>query len=374
MTGNLAVKLHILHQKYGPVVRTAPNELSFIEPSAWKIIYGQQKDRYTPFRKNYDTFNETRNQIGHHSIFLAGDEDHKRMRRILGHAFSSQALRDQDSRIQENVNSLVRGLDGELFSNREVVDLNKWYTWTAFDTVTSVAFSDSFKCLHESKYREWPLQLSKIWKLIVYVSGLKHTVPWLSLVRCIIPISVLQKQVDRLDIVVEKVNKRIDLGSNGKDLMHHILTHNEVDTGLSKAEIVSNTSLLAFAGTETVATLLPALTYLLIQNPRAKQKLVHDLRAHFSDIESMTTERLSQMDYLTACIKEGLRVFPPTPEGLPRVTPPEGAMISGHWVPGNVSTHLPVLLLQSPKKKKKKKKKKNKKTQIGSPHYTHPFK
>ena len=339
MNGKLAVKFHILHRKYGPVVRTAPNELSFIEASAWKTIYGQQKDRYTPFRKNYDTFNETRNQVGHHSIFLAGDEDHKRMRRVLGHAFSSQALRDQESRVRENVDGLLRGLDGELVSNRGVVDLNKWYTWTAFDTVTSAAFSDSFKCLQESTYREWPLQLTKTWKLIIYVSALKHTLPWISLVRCMIPTSVLQRQVDRLDIVVEKVNKRIELGSTRKDLMQYIITHNEANTGLSKAEIVSNISLLAFAGTETVATLLPALTYLLIQNPRAMQKLVHDLRSNFPHMESMTNERLSQMEYLTACIKEGLRLFPPTPEGLPRVAPPEGAMISGHWVPGNVSAH-----------------------------------
>ena len=97
-------------------------------------------------------------------------------------------------------------------------------------------------------------------------------------------------------------------------------------------------SLLAFAGTETVATLLPALTYLLIQNPRAMQELVLDLRSNFPKVESMTTERLSKMEYLTVCIKEGLRLFPPTPEGLPRVAPPKGAMISGHWVPGNVST------------------------------------
>ena len=32
-----------------------------------------------------------------------------------------------------------------------------------------------------------------------------------------------------------------------------------------------------------------------------------------------------------------MRLVPPVPEGLPRVTPPEGEYICGQWVPGEVS-------------------------------------
>lgn len=35
LTGNLAVRIHELHEHYGPVVRIAPNELSFISAEAW---------------------------------------------------------------------------------------------------------------------------------------------------------------------------------------------------------------------------------------------------------------------------------------------------------------------------------------------------
>ncbi|MCJ1453592.1 hypothetical protein MMC28_003939, partial [Mycoblastus sanguinarius] len=334
MTGKLAIKTHTLHEKYGPVVRTAPNELSFTDSSAWKTIYGQQKGRYTPFRKNYDTFNEINNQIGTNSVFLAGDEDHTRMRKVLDHAFSPQALHDQEPQMKGHAKSLLHGLDNALSRNEGVVDLNQWYTWAAFDIVTDATFNDSFHCLQKPTFRDWPLQLTKTWKLIVLVSGLKQTLPWLSLVRCVIPTSLLQKQVDRLDMVLERVRKRMCQNSDRKDFMHHIKRHNDIKTGLSEAEIISNTSLLAFAGTETVATLLPALTYMLIQSPKATKRLVDELRSSFSDENSISSERVSHINYLTACIKEGLRLFPPTPEGLPRVVPPQGAMISGQWVPG----------------------------------------
>lgn len=35
LTGKLAVRIHELHQQYGPIVRIAPNELSFISAEAW---------------------------------------------------------------------------------------------------------------------------------------------------------------------------------------------------------------------------------------------------------------------------------------------------------------------------------------------------
>lgn len=46
------------------------------------------------------------------------------------------------------------------------------------------------------------------------------------------------------------------------------------------------------------------------------------------------------MNYLTACIDKALRLVPPVPEGLPRVTPPEGESICGLWVSGGVRPSL----------------------------------
>ena len=40
--GVLPMKLKVLHDIYGPVVRVAPNELSFITSEAWKDIYSDK--------------------------------------------------------------------------------------------------------------------------------------------------------------------------------------------------------------------------------------------------------------------------------------------------------------------------------------------
>ena len=52
---------------------------------------------------------------------------------------------------------------------------------------------------------------------------------------------------------------------------------------------------------------------------------------------------MAQLPYLNAVIEETLRLYSPVPVALTRIVPSEGAPISGHWVPGNVS--YPLLFL-----------------------------
>lgn len=86
-----------------------------------------------------------------------------------------------------------------------------------------------------------------------------------------------------------------------------------------------------------MTTLLSALTYLLSQNERVMVALKQEIRKTFDDESMITIQRVSHLHYLTACIQEALRVFPPIPEGLPRVVSPAGENICGRWVPGGVS-------------------------------------
>lgn len=41
--GRWPFDVHQLHLQYGPVLRTMPNELTFVDPQAWKDIYGHRQ-------------------------------------------------------------------------------------------------------------------------------------------------------------------------------------------------------------------------------------------------------------------------------------------------------------------------------------------
>lgn len=99
----------------------------------------------------------------------------------------------------------------------------------------------------------------------------------------------------------------------------------------------SNATLLAAAGSETTASLLSGLTFLLLQHPETIEKLKREVRASFSSVADITVASVARLPYLQACIHEGLRRFPPITSNLPRETREGGAFVAGQFVPEGVS-------------------------------------
>jgi len=76
-------------------------------------------------------------------------------------------------------------------------------------------------------------------------------------------------------------------------------------------------------------------TYHLLHNPEVKQRLVDELFSAWPVLDQPPSyEEIEKLPFLTAVVKEALRIAVPTPVGLPRVVPPSGAVISGTKIPG----------------------------------------
>ncbi|KAJ4410792.1 hypothetical protein N0V91_001720 [Didymella pomorum] len=107
-------------------------------------------------------------------------------------------------------------------------------------------------------------------------------------------------------------------------------------TALSLEEMHSNAMLFMLAGSETTATLLSGLTYYLLRNPEQCNRLQNEIRTKFLSPKDITFESLAECKYLNACLKEGLRVYPPVPIGSPRVVPIGGLQVLDKWVPQDI--------------------------------------
>jgi cytochrome P450 len=105
---------------------------------------------------------------------------------------------------------------------------------------------------------------------------------------------------------------------------------------LSDDEILGNSAALLIAGSETTATLLAGLTYLLCKHPEAMSKLKQEVRSKFTSDSEITLASVLELKYLLACLDEALRLYPPVPIGPPRTVPAGsgGVTIAGHVVPG----------------------------------------
>jgi cytochrome P450 len=180
--------------------------------------------------------------------------------------------------------------------------------------------------------------------------------PWLfRAFKKLVPSSVNQKQLEHFQHSVTRVTKRLDKGrdSEGVDLWDLVLGQEE-GKGLSRDEMDANASLFMMAGTETTATLLSGLTYQLLKNPRPMEKLVKEIRDQFASAEEMTMERLAALPYLSACIKEAFRVYPPSPLGPPRVTPEHGSTVVGRFIPPGSVVSIPQYVMNTHEKNFKK--------------------
>lgn len=104
---------------------------------------------------------------------------------------------------------------------------------------------------------------------------------------------------------------------------------------MTEKEIYLNAELLIMRGSETTATALSGLIFLLGHNPRSYRTLVEEIRGSFSSEEEITMRSTMPLQYLHAAVQEGLRLYPSASETPPRTSP--GALVGGYYMPKGVS-------------------------------------
>lgn len=155
-----------------------------------------------------------------------------------------------------------------------------------------------------------------------------------AVVNSLIPKRVRDLEQAHYDFIRTRLDRRLDLGSRTEDLWTNA-ERSDVDT-LSKAEFRANASIIVIARSETPAAALVGLTYLLLENPEYLGKLQLEIRQASASDDEISPAALSKLKYLKACIREGLRLYLPSPLGLPRRVSVEAAEICGYSIPRNV--------------------------------------
>jgi cytochrome P450 len=113
---------------------------------------------------------------------------------------------------------------------------------------------------------------------------------------------------------------------------------NEVLQEITVEHLIANAEILIIGGSETTASLLSGVTYLLLRNPESYEKLKQEIRSTFQSQEEINMTSVNKLPYMLACLDEALRMYPPIANGLPRVTPKGGARVVGEYIPEGVSS------------------------------------
>ena len=341
-----------IHLKYGPIVRIAPDEISFAKAEGWPDIF-QTRAGHLSFPKNPVWWSAQPGQPDS-IISVKSTEDHTRMRKLLHHGFTERALREQEPILQNYVGMLIDRLSKCATSPEAkldggaVLDIVEWLNFTTFDIVGDLAFGESFNCLRDSRYHPWVALIFNHFRASALVAAVRFY-PLLNalLMKCL-PKSVMKIQRDHYQLVVDKVRRRLNLEVDRPDFMSHVIRYND-DEGMSQSEIEATFNIIIVAGSETTATTLSGTLNYLTRNPDKMRTLTNEIRTCFPTEQAIALSTLRDLPYLNAVLNEGLRLCPPIPAGLPRLVPEGGDTVCGQWMPGGtaVSVHAWTLSLSS---------------------------
>lgn len=336
LSGDEVSTLHSLHLKYGQCVRVAPGELSTINPVASRDIYGHRNPKREVPKDFKACYQKDIRRDGTEGLLTADDETHRRQRKIFSASFSERAIREQEPLFHKYTNLFVKKL-GEVYAAEGKVDMVRFLNFVAFDFTADLVFGDSLNLLENMDYIPFVSNISAAVKFSALRKAIRSFPYMDSAFEILLPASMKRKRRENMQFSDDRVNRRLEKKvTDHPDLWTHVLQAEDTGSGLTLGEMHQNSLLFLMAGTDTTASLLSALTYLLCQNPDKMKILVDEIRSKFTSPDEMNTVSLPQLEYLQMCIDEGLRVYPPVPGGLPRRVTSTGASLDGQALPPDV--------------------------------------
>ncbi|KAH6644308.1 putative cytochrome P450 oxygenase [Boeremia exigua] len=328
MGGYIDLQIAEEHRKHGDVVRIGVDELSFVDPNAWKDIYGHG---HAELRKYFPP-----NAVNPNQIIAADSGNHFRMRRAMLPAFSERALSQQEPLIRVYLDLLIQRLSEYAESGRPA-DMVRWYNLTTFDLIADLCFGRSLGGLETGESNGWIEKIEKMLE-IMPVMMLVTSFPFLmTIFNLVFGRKMQQSRKEHQNYAASLAMGRIQAKEHADrgDFMDYILRSRGEAHEVTDEELVHNADLFMVAGSETTATVLLGVTYYLLKTPQAYKRVTEEIRTAFDRAEDINFKEAStRLPYMLCCLTEAMRIFPSIPLALLRITndgPP--TPIAGHSIP-----------------------------------------
>ena len=326
-------KLQALHKKHGDFVRIGTDGLSIIDPDAMELAYGPHSK---VMKSNwYD------GDAPLTSMHTSRDKAlHDRRRKVWAPAFSDKALRDYEQRISDFNDKF---LDRIREFRGGAMDVTKWFNLYSFDAMGRLAFGKDYGMLDSGDKHE---------ALVLLSEGMEPLALWLPIwfFRMMAQIPGLaagyHKFVkfckDELSWRVQNQKSKLqeEEKGSGSDIMTWLLkAYKDVEYPERDPMLQADSRLVIVAGSDTTAATLTYLFFHLAQSPNHVRKIRDELKPLTEG--DWTDKDIKHAQHLNGAINEALRLHPPVPSGVSRLTPKEGMQVGETFVPGNTIFIMP---------------------------------
>ncbi|GFF77359.1 hypothetical protein CNMCM6936_002355 [Aspergillus lentulus] len=326
ISGRRIYFVHHLHEKYGPIVRISPNEVSISSIADFKEIHrigaGFLKSEW------YSKFVMSQRP----GVFDMRDPAaHAARRKLFARAFSKSELRNTwEKVVREKVRVAVGKIQEEM-KNGGRSDVFKWWTFLATDVSGRLMFGEDFGMLSYGKKNDYIHVLESTMK----GSGINAELPFIGFVARYLPITSLKSMFRASDYLATYGRRAITnargTSTSSRNIFAGIIAESEKGaSSLTEEDVVTEAGNLIVAGSDTTAVTLTYLVWAILSQPKLQQELEEEVAGLDEEYEDADIERLP---LLNAAIKESLRLYGAAPGSLPRSVPAGGATLSKYFIP-----------------------------------------
>lgn len=335
--------IHI-HEKYGPIVRIGPNELSFASPNAAREVLAAGKgfhktDFYGVFPppENPDIFTETREAV------------HAVKKRYASNPYSMSSMQSLSVYIEETERLLMSKMDAMCQSQDKYCNLGDYLHYYAFDVLGEIAFSRKFgfiecgydlegaiKTIDDMQWYDGIIGQIPEWDFAFRRNPLWKFVPWLSTSNFLIT-----------RMALEEMGKRKKYGSkeiDRKDLLSSLMAaHEKAPEHFKEGDVFAVAHGAIFAGSDSTASTMQSFCHHVLRDPAIYARIKSEIDEAYAagKLSNMPQwNEVQALPYFQACLKEAMRLRPAVGLNITRLVPPEGAEIDGKRFPGGTRVAL----------------------------------
>ncbi|KAK5107264.1 hypothetical protein LTR62_001580 [Meristemomyces frigidus] len=332
LRGNRVCYIHSLHQRYGPVVRVAPNEVALNDASAAKTIYKMG----SPFMKTrfYSIFTGQRTT----NLFSTCDAHwHGQHRRLTSANFSEQSVRLMEPYVAKNVQLAAQRIHDEA-TRDGFVDVLKWFMFMATDVIGEASFGESFRMLETGKKDQYIADLEDLAAMGIVRVELESIINLMAK----LPFGPAKK----FPRIAARMNKYSDesiqrywrrYSADPENVKPTLLTKEYAlaENGVLPAEqLVHDARGYIIAGTDTTAITATYAVWELARHLEVQAALCGEVAGLPVDFNN---DDLKTLPVLNQVLQETLRLHSAVGQGLPRAVPEGGADFGAyHLVGGTV--------------------------------------
>lgn len=201
-----------------------------------------------------------------------------------------------------------------------------------------LAFNEPFGLLKP----DGPRTYSSFVRKGMQIYSTMSSVPWFAPIVSLVPIpSDVRDQARAFaDLGRAQYAKRRQQGTEPNDLFSHLIKGDPKAGPMREQDLEADCPTIIIAGSDTSSITMTFLFYFLNRDKDVYGRLREEIDNLWDGKNLLEASSLGPdtAPYLNGAINEALRIWPPGPNGMQRMTPAEGHVVDGVSIPGN--THV----------------------------------